>query len=151
MELISLKKTPSLCIDTNVFSRSLGFNFWITIWIKFDIIRTLINREVQKDWSPQEICFERIYRWKGSVNSRLKDILIINQKKAFYRQKIPESSWATKETVDTDRIITCGTSCRKITQSIRIISSRLSSGKREWNHLKQFRWTFTKVKSIEKI
>ena len=35
-----------------------------------------------------------------SVNSRLKAILIISQRKAFYRQRIPESSCARKEVVD---------------------------------------------------
>ena len=33
------------------------------------------------------------------VNSRLKAIWIIGQRKAFYRQRIPESSYARKETV----------------------------------------------------
>ena len=35
-----------------------------------------------------------------SVNSRLKATMIIGQRKAFYRQIIPESSYARKETVD---------------------------------------------------
>ena len=35
-----------------------------------------------------------------SVNSRLTAIYIIGQRKAFYRQIIPESSCARKETVD---------------------------------------------------
>ena len=48
-----------------------------------------------------------------SVNSRLKATKIIGQMKAFYRQRIPESSCATKETVDIDR---------NIMQSIRITS-----------------------------
>ena len=37
-----------------------------------------------------------------SVNSRLKAISIIDQKKAFNRQIIPESSCVRKETVDID-------------------------------------------------
>ena len=37
-----------------------------------------------------------------SVNSRLKAIQIIGQGKAFYRQRIPQSSFARKETVDID-------------------------------------------------
>ena len=37
-----------------------------------------------------------------SVNSRLKDTKIIGQMKAFYRQRIPESSFARKETIDID-------------------------------------------------
>ena len=35
-----------------------------------------------------------------SVNSRLKAIQIIGQRKAFYWQRIPESSCARKEPVD---------------------------------------------------
>ena len=40
-----------------------------------------------------------------SVNSRLKATKIIIQRKAFYRQIIPESSCARKETVDIDIFI----------------------------------------------
>ena len=53
-----------------------------------------------------------------SVNSRLKAIQIIGQRKAFYRQKIPESSCARKETVDTDVLVTSRNGDRKIMQSI---------------------------------
>ena len=41
-----------------------------------------------------------------SVNSRLKAIQIIGQRKAFYRQKIPEPSCTRKETIDTDILVT---------------------------------------------
>ena len=41
-----------------------------------------------------------------SVNSRLKANRIIGQKKAFYRQRIPEPSCARKETVDIDILVT---------------------------------------------
>ena len=41
-----------------------------------------------------------------SVNSRLKPTKIIDQKKTFYRQRIPESSYASKETVDIDILVT---------------------------------------------
>ena len=37
-----------------------------------------------------------------SVNSRLKAIKIKGQRKALYRQRIPEPSCARKETVDVD-------------------------------------------------
>ena len=40
------------------------------------------------------------------VNSRLKATKIIGQRKAFYRQRIPESSYARKETVDIDILVT---------------------------------------------
>ena len=41
-----------------------------------------------------------------SVNSRLKTTKIIGQRKAFYRQRIPESSCARKETVGIDILVT---------------------------------------------
>ena len=41
-----------------------------------------------------------------SVNSGLKAIQIIGQRKAFYRQRIPKSSCAKKETVDIDILVT---------------------------------------------
>ena len=41
-----------------------------------------------------------------SINSRLKANKIIGQRKKFYRQRIPESSCARKETVDIDILVT---------------------------------------------
>ena len=41
-----------------------------------------------------------------SVNSRLKATKSIGQRKAFYRQRIPESSCGEKETVDIDILVT---------------------------------------------
>ena len=41
-----------------------------------------------------------------SVNSRFKVIQIIGQRKAFYRQRIPESSCTKKETVEIDILVT---------------------------------------------
>ena len=55
-----------------------------------------------------------------SVNSGLKATKIIDQRKAFYRQRIPEFSRARKETVDTDILVTSRNSDKKIMQSIRI-------------------------------
>ena len=72
-----------------------------------------------------------------SVNSRLKPTKIIDQKKTFYRQRIPESSCARKETVDIDILVTSRNGDRKIMQSIRIMS-RPPSRKRKWNQLSQF-------------
>ena len=67
-----------------------------------------------------------------SVNSRLKATKIIVQKKAFYRQRIPEFSCARKETVGIDILVTSRNGDRKIIQSIRI-TSRPPSRKRKWN------------------
>ena len=72
-----------------------------------------------------------------SINARLKATKIIGQRKAFYRQKIPESSRARKETVDIDILVTSRNVDRKIMQSVRI-TSRPPSRKRECNQLSQF-------------
>ena len=57
-----------------------------------------------------------------SVKSRLKATKIIGQRKAFYRQRVPEPSFARKETVDIDILVTSRNGDRKIMQSIRIMS-----------------------------
>ena len=71
------------------------------------------------------------------VNSRLKATKMIGQRKAFYRQSIPKSSCAKKETVDIDILVASRNDDRKIMQSIRIMS-RPPSRKRKWNQLSQF-------------
>ena len=58
----------------------------------------------------------------------------IGQRKAFYRQRIPEPSYARKETVDTDILVTSRNSDKKIMQSI-WIASRPLSRKRKWKQL----------------
>ena len=70
------------------------------------------------------------------VNSRLKATKIIGQRKAFYRQRIPESSCARKETVDIDILATSRNGDGKIMQSIRITSRPPS--RRKWNQSSQF-------------
>ena len=72
-----------------------------------------------------------------SVNSRLKATKIIGQRKAFYKQRIPGSSCARKETVDIDVLVTSRNGDRKTMQSIRI-TSRAPSRKTKWNQLSQF-------------
>ena len=49
-----------------------------------------------------------------SVNSRLKATKIIGQRKAFYRQRIPEPSCARKEAADRDIHVTSRNGDRKI-------------------------------------
>ena len=73
-----------------------------------------------------------------SVNSTPKATKIISQRKAFYRQIIPEFSCARKETVDIDILVTSRNGHRKIMQSIRI-TSRPPSRKGKWNQFSQFR------------
>ena len=58
------------------------------------------------------------------VNSRLKATKIIGWRSTFYRQRIPESSCARKETVDIGILVTCRNGDRKIMQSVRITSTR---------------------------
>ena len=93
--------------------------------------------------------FKKNLQLKTSVNSRLKATMIIGHRKAFYRQRIPESSYARKQTVDIDILVTSRNGDRKIVQSIRI-TSRPPSRKRKWNQLNQFWRTSTRVIPIEK-
>ena len=72
-----------------------------------------------------------------SVNSGLKATKIIDQRKAFYRQRIPEFSHVRKETVDIDILVISWNGDRNIMQSIGI-TSRPSSRKKKWNQLSQF-------------
>ena len=57
-----------------------------------------------------------------SVNSRIKATKIIGQRKAIYRQRIPEPSCARKETVDIDILWRSRNGDKKNKQSIRIMS-----------------------------
>ena len=50
----------------------------------------------------EEICLERTHSWKVSVNYRPKTSYIIDQGKAFCRQRIPEPDCERKEPVDID-------------------------------------------------
>ena len=72
-----------------------------------------------------------------SVNSRLKATKIRGQRKAFYRQRIPVTSCARKETVDKDILVTSRNDDRKIMQSFRITTE--PSRIRKWNQFSQFR------------
>ena len=56
------------------------------------------------------------------VDSRLKATKILGQRKAFQRQRIPESSCARKETVDIDVLVTSRNGDRKIMKPIKIAS-----------------------------
>ena len=77
-----------------------------------------------------------------SVNSRLNAIQIIDQMKAFHRQRIPGSGCARKETVDIDILVTFRNGERKIKRSIRITNRP---------PLSQFRSPSTKVIPIERL
>ena len=72
-----------------------------------------------------------------SGNSGLKATKIISQRKAFYRQRIPEFSSVRKETVDIDILVTSRNGDGKIMQSITITSIH-PTRKKKWNQLSQF-------------
>ena len=84
-----------------------------------------------------------------SVNYRLKAMSVIDQRKVFYRQRIPESSCTRKDTDDIYILVTSKNNDRKIMQSTRI-TSRPSSRKRKWSQLSQLRRTSTKVIATQK-
>ena len=73
-----------------------------------------------------------------SVDSRNKVIQIVSQMKAFYRQRILESSCARKETVDKDILVTSRNGGRKIMQSIKI-RGRPTSRIKKWNQFGHFK------------
>ena len=75
--------------------------------------------------------------------------LDIGQRKVFYMQKIPDPSFAAKETVDTDNLVTSSNGNKKNMQSIRK-TSRPPLRTRKCNQLSQFRWPSTKVIPVEK-
>ena len=97
----------------------------------------LQEKETQQKLKHTGNLFRKNLQLKMSVNSRLKVTKIIGQRKAFIRQRIPESSIARKETVDIDILLTSRNGDRKIMQSI-IITSRPTSRKKKWNQLSQF-------------
>ena len=93
------------------------------------------RKEAEKRLQDTKNLFRKNLQLKD-VNSELKVTKIIGQRKAFYRQRIPEFSYAQKETVDIDILVTSRNGDRKIMQSIRIMS-RPPSRKRKWNQLSQ--------------
>ena len=84
-----------------------------------------------------------------SVNFRLKAIYAIGRRKAFYRQRIPESTCPRKEIGDIDVLVTSRNGGIEIMQSIRK-TSRPPARERKWNKLSEFRWTSAKVIPQEK-
>ena len=71
------------------------------------------------------------------VHSEFKATKMIDQRKAFYKQIILESSYVRKETLDIGILVTYRNGDRKTMQSIRI-TIRPSSIKRKWNQVSQF-------------
>ena len=81
----------------------------------------LQEKKEKKIKSKQEKVFRKNLNIEG-VYYRLKAVSIIGQRKAFHRQRIPESSCARKETVDIDILPTFRNGEREIMHSIRITS-----------------------------
>ena len=79
--------------------------------LDFKLLRSKVKGKHCKE--PKESAVKRC------VNSRLKATKIKSQRKAFYRQRIPKSSYVRKETVDIDILVTSRDGDRKIMQSIR--------------------------------
>ena len=73
----------------------------------------------------------------------------LHHRKTYFRQRIPGSSFYRKETVDTDMLITSRDGDRQIMQSIRMTSGPHTKIKK-WDQFSQFRWTFTKVITVQK-
>ena len=111
----------------------------------------LQEKEAHKRLQHSGNLFRKNLQLKMSVNSRLKATKIIGQRKAFYRQIIPEPDCARKETVNIDILVTSRNGDRKIMPSIRI-TSRPTSRKRKWNHvepvLKNIYWSNTYWKDL---
>ena len=108
-------------------------------WLRdMEILTMFLLSDIEKTDVDPSIVGQHVQPLKKKFKPcRHEGTKIIGQSKAFYRQRIPESSCARKETVETDILVTPRNGDRKIMQSIRI-TSRLPSRKRKWNQLSQF-------------
>ena len=114
-------------------------------FLDWDSLHARLNSHYEV-WSYKKKKHKKVKAYRKSVKKEptVKRYLlilatkIIGQRKAFYRQRIPKSSCARKETVDIDVLVTSRNRDRKIMQSIRI-TSRPPSRIRKWNQLSQFR------------
>ena len=132
--------------NVNSFTyRSLFCRHLFSDWVSCDNFQTTC-------WSSQEINIQGeayihinstsiIFLWfslcfrccqKQNFWRKFQAIQITEQRKTFYRQRIPESNCVRKETVDIDILVTFRNGGRKIMQSIRI-TSRPPSRKSMWN------------------
>ena len=110
------------------------FSFMVHLFIRFlthlywFYFRCIFSNNL---YGPVDVCLLEV----GILDLATK---IIGQRKAFYTQRIPESSCARKETVDIGFLVKSKNGDRKIIQSIRITSRPLPQKKRKWNQLSQF-------------
>ena len=116
---VKINLQPTTINQLNILKKHLFLNiyhfpYWIFLKLRFTPCKAeeplqgmeLQEKETQKDYNIQEICLGRTYSSKMSVNSIFKATYIISQKKAFYRQRTPESSRVRKETIDIDIFVT---------------------------------------------
>ena len=99
-----------------------------------------LKEKEEKDQNHRGKLYRKNPRKKVPINSRLKAIYIIGQRKAFCGQRIPESSCARKGTVDIEIPITSRRKGdRKIMQPIKI-TSETATRMRKWNQLLFYRY-----------
>ena len=80
-----------------------------------------LQEREEKDENHRGKLYRKNSKKKVSINSRLKAIYIIGQRKAFYGQRILKSNCAMKDTVDIEIVITSRRKGdKKIRQPIRI-------------------------------
>ena len=97
-----------------------------------------LQEKEEKEENHRGKLYRKNPRKKVSIKSRLKAIYIIDQRKVFCGQGIPETSCARKETVDIEiLIISRRKGDRKIMQPIRIFSET-ATRMRTWNQFSQF-------------
>ena len=136
------------CTDMHHKHKSICMIFCYGDFFNWDSLPARMNSHCCKAWSYKKKKHKKIKAYRKSVQkeptikkclnySRLQVTKIIGQGKTFYRQTIPESSCASKETVDIDIFVPSQNVDRKIMQSIRIMS-RPPSTKKNWNQLSRF-------------
>ena len=117
-------------------------------FFNWDSLHARLNSHY-KAWSYKKKKHKKIKAYRKSVQKEptvkrcllildLKDDQIIDQRKVFYRQRIPESNCARKETVDIGNLLTSRNGNRKIIESIRI-TSKPTLRVRKRNQFSQFR------------
>ena len=86
-----------------------------------------LQEKEEKDENHRGKLYRKNPRKKVSINSRIKAIYIIGQRKVFCGQRIPESSCARKGTVNIEILITSRRKGdRRIMQPIRIASETVT-------------------------
>ena len=145
MLLVSLLITEIICTYRRHWYLCFKI-FLLNYFINWDLIHARLNthcklcsyRKKNKMKNMQKSCLERTQR-RVSINYKPTFIQIIGQRKAFYRQGIPQFSCTRKKTVDIDILITSRNSDRKIMEPIRVNSGPLTRI-RKWNQFTQFRY-----------